>query len=504
MKIDFQYDGGVLTLPDSVLLALDSASGEDLQVLLLLAAGTAGSGEGTAASAATGTDVTAGGLAASADMSPATNETFASLFGEDIMEESFAAWIGCTPARVRRALRFWEDAGVITVTSDGDHAASNSGTTDNGAAKGKTVSGSGIPKAGGIAGASAGNPMKDSASSPPGHPTGAAAGTQPGTDNTGRVSGTTGTARTPETVRLSDTAGIRGTDSTASGAETVPGTAPGTDAGNPSVSTAGTKNGEGSAAPQTVLRRAEELPNYTTKELAALLERRRGLALLLEECQRAWGKVFNTHEANIVIGLIEYLGFDGEYTLLLLNHCTKMNLRSLHSVERLAYRMHDDGILSAGALQERLCRMEAAHTAEGMIRSMFGMGSRSFTEKEKEQIDLWINTYRFGEDIIRRAYEITVNVKSKPSISYAGGILRRWYEAGYRTVEEIDREQRERRAENAAGLGSAAGAGDDFWEAAVRASYGSDYARLGFTSSSSGSENSGNSGDSKKGSDKET
>ena len=37
MKIEFQYRNGVLTLPGEVLSALDSASDEDLRVLLLLA-----------------------------------------------------------------------------------------------------------------------------------------------------------------------------------------------------------------------------------------------------------------------------------------------------------------------------------------------------------------------------------------------------------------------------------------------------------------------------------
>lgn len=248
------------------------------------------------------------------------------------------------------------------------------------------------------------------------------------------------------------------------------------------------------------LRRAEELPDYSTEELTALLERRGDLILLLDECQRAWGKIFNTHEVNVIIGIIDYLGFDGEYLLLLLTHCAKMNYPSLHSVERLAFRMREEDIGSAADLQERLLRMERAKEHEGMVRSLFGLGSRSLTEKEKRQVELWFHDYGFGEDMIRRAYEITVDRTGKASVNYAGGILKNWKETGIRTPEEADRAEEVYRASHAAspsgtsktGSGGRqqppkggvspemSSMGDDFWETALRASYGENYESLGF------------------------
>lgn len=400
MNITFQYGSGVLTLPKDTLRLLDSASAEDLRVLLLLAGG-------------------------------------------ETDEETIARLAGCTAARVRRAVAFFADAGILSVS---DPAKREESPTARGtAANRETSAGSKAVSSKNGAAVSQNKP----ASVVPAKPT---------------------------------TAGTAARDIAADGQSSLT-EAASAQTGNekksekPSPADAGAGN-----AP---LRRAEELPDYTTAELAALLEKRRDLAMLLEECQRAWGKVFNTHEANIVIGLIEYLGFDGEYILLLLSYCAKLNVRSLHSAERLAYRMHDEGTVTVDALREKLCRMEAAHGAEGMIRSMFGIGSRSLTDKEKAQIDLWINTYRFPEDVIRRAYEITVNVKSKPSVNYAGGILKRWYEAGLDSVEKIDRAEAERQEKNAKNVMDAATLaepGDSFWEAAVRASYGKDFARLGLGS----------------------
>jgi phage terminase large subunit-like protein len=64
------------------------------------------------------------------------------------------------------------------------------------------------------------------------------------------------------------------------------------------------------------LERADALPNYTTEELANLLEQRREITQLIYECQNALGKMFNTHEINTVLGLNDYLGLDEQYIVL--------------------------------------------------------------------------------------------------------------------------------------------------------------------------------------------
>ena len=49
------------------------------------------------------------------------------------------------------------------------------------------------------------------------------------------------------------------------------------------------------------------LPRYTSQELADLLESRKETSTYLDECQRIWGKMFNVHEHNIILGLTDYL-----------------------------------------------------------------------------------------------------------------------------------------------------------------------------------------------------
>ncbi len=218
------------------------------------------------------------------------------------------------------------------------------------------------------------------------------------------------------------------------------------------------------------------LPRYTTEELVALLESRRELAALIDECTRVFGKVFSTHETSILLGIVDYLNVDGEYLLLLLAHCAKIGKKSVRYVEKTAFSLYDDGITTPTALQECLKKKEEMEEVEGKIRTLFGMNSRALTTKERKLIDTWLFTYHYGMDVITRAYEITVDAIGKSSIPYTNSILERWAAANLHTLAEIDASEQARAA---AGHTQAAPGNsfdtDDFFDAALKRSFGDDY-----------------------------
>ncbi len=217
-----------------------------------------------------------------------------------------------------------------------------------------------------------------------------------------------------------------------------------------------------------ILRRSDSLPKYTTVEITDILEKRAETKFLIDECQRAFGKMFNTAEVNILIGLSDYLGLDAEYILLLFAHLGKKDNKSIRNVEKLAYRMVDEGITDSDVLQEKLKFLEEYETVEGQIKGVFGISQRAFTSKEKKNIDKWINEYKFDFDIIKRAYEITVDSTGNPSIPYAGAILDRWYSEGLTTLQKIEESIEEYKSENNDGSFDT----DEFLEAALKRSFG--------------------------------
>lgn len=214
--------------------------------------------------------------------------------------------------------------------------------------------------------------------------------------------------------------------------------------------------------------RSAELPRYTTEQISDLLEKRKEAALLIDECQRILGKMFNTHEVNIVLGLIDYLSLDGEYVLTLFAHCAKIDKKSLHYIEKMAFNLYDSGIADTAQLTEYFRFLEKSEELVSKVRSIFGIGTRALSAKEKKILERWSREFDFTFDVIERAYEITVNATNSASLPYANSILESWHSKGYRTLEDVDAAEAERKAQKVEGSFDT----DDFFEAALQRSYG--------------------------------
>ncbi len=227
---------------------------------------------------------------------------------------------------------------------------------------------------------------------------------------------------------------------------------------------------EPDAGKAAVLIPEKGLPVYTAEELEQIIAGSQPMKELLNAAQQVFGKIFNTAEFSVVVGMVDHLGFDGEYVLLILSHCRRMNKKSIRYAEKVALSLHDEGITDARSLEEHLHGIERMAQAQGQIRQMFGIGARSLTTKEKGMVEKWVGTMGFSMEVIRKAYEITVDSTKEhtPSIPYANTILERWHAAGYRTAGEVDAALAEYKKNKDNGALDV----DGFFDAALKRTYG--------------------------------
>jgi len=189
--------------------------------------------------------------------------------------------------------------------------------------------------------------------------------------------------------------------------------------------------------------RADELPRYTSDELSGILETNQNLAKFIDECQKIMGKMFTYHEINILIGLVDYLDLDFDYIMMLLTYCIAHGKKTLHYAEKTAFSFYDAGITSADALTAEIKRREDMLLVEGKIRSLFGIGSRALTTKEKKEISAWVNDWGYSFEIIEKAYEVTADATGGASLHYANSVLERWNSEGLRSLEQIESQNKE-------------------------------------------------------------
>lgn len=204
------------------------------------------------------------------------------------------------------------------------------------------------------------------------------------------------------------------------------------------VISASSKSSKKSAKDEKKLELPDELPSYSTSELNSILQGHSDSVIMIEECQKVFGKIFNPHDISILIGIRDYLNLDADYIITLLIHCAKIDKKSMHYVKKLAFSLYDEGVIETQALNDHFKKVEAVLSLEGEIRKLFGMNNRELSSKEKKFINTWVGKYGYSIDVIKKAYEMTVDSIHEASPAYTNAIIERWHKDGLTDLAAIE------------------------------------------------------------------
>ena len=241
-----------------------------------------------------------------------------------------------------------------------------------------------------------------------------------------------------------------------------------------------TKSGTKSAKPKAeqtsahrggAVEKSTGVSPYATDELAALFEKRRVTAQFIDEAQRVVGRTFNSYDTGIVAGLVDQLGFEEEAVLAMLAYVTRIGKKGLRYSEKLALSFYDEGITTAAAVVERIALIEHSSEVISKIKQLFGIGARELSKTEKALFEKWTQKFGYGIEVIRVAYDITVDATQKPLPKYADAILEKWHVEGLRTEDEVLAfEKKSKQEREGTSGGDKSYELDDFFEAALKRS----------------------------------
>ena len=217
------------------------------------------------------------------------------------------------------------------------------------------------------------------------------------------------------------------------------------------------------------------LPHYSSEDIASVMERTSGSSELLDSCQQILGKIFNTAETASIIGLVDYLSLTPDYILLLCSHAAHIQKKSVRYVEKMALDLFDRDIITYAALEAELAAIEQRASLEHFIRELYGMGDRALIKKERDFLSDWIVKYGFGRDMLRLAYEVTIEKTKEANMNYANAVLQNWYTAGLKTPEDVEASEAQRAANRPKDVPAGTSfSTDSFFDAALKRSYGDD------------------------------
>ena len=165
------------------------------------------------------------------------------------------------------------------------------------------------------------------------------------------------------------------------------------------------------------------------------------IAYLMQAADEIFGRLTNNNDKATLLMIHETDGLPVDVIVMLMQYAADIGKCNIRYIEKMALTWADDEIFTLELAEQRIKRLTDGRTAAGAVQRIFGLESHSPTEKETELSDRWINEWGFSEDMLRTAYEICVDKKSKYIPSYVNSILERWYGQGISTPAQAEQDR---------------------------------------------------------------
>lgn len=190
-----------------------------------------------------------------------------------------------------------------------------------------------------------------------------------------------------------------------------------------------------------------ERPAYSEKDVMLAMDTDSAFRMLYGEVQRVLGRSLNTEELKILLGFVRYLDLPAEVISVLVSYCKDISRQrsgrnpSLRTIEKEAYTWAERGIDTLEAAAAYIHSQNLRRSRLYQLMNLLQIRGRALTPGETRYAQSWLDM-NFPEDVVALAYEKTCINTGGMNWPYMDKILSRWKDAGYRTLEQIQKQDK--------------------------------------------------------------
>ena len=189
-----------------------------------------------------------------------------------------------------------------------------------------------------------------------------------------------------------------------------------------------------------------EKPSYSADDLRSFKEEP-ATDELLAVTESYLMKPLSASDLRSLLYIHKGLGFDFEMMDLLLQYCVSKNKKSFNYIEAVAISWVEQGISTPAQAKDGIAQYDS-----NIFAIMAALGKNSTpTIKEVEFINRWLGTYAFSKEMVLAACERTVMKTDSDRFPYAEGILSKWKDQGFTTLQQVESAEAEYKKKKAAG-----------------------------------------------------
>lgn len=171
------------------------------------------------------------------------------------------------------------------------------------------------------------------------------------------------------------------------------------------------------------------------------------LAFLLREAQLKFGRNLKQNENSLLVSLYDDHGMDISVILLLLQYAKSEDKCNITFIKNTASRWLNAGVETVIDAENFIADTAKQKLAWSVVQKLFGIEKRNPSSKELELCNLWINEWKFSTDMLKSAYDVCVDTKSKFSMPYVAKILENWHSSGLKTPADTEQKKAKQKSD---------------------------------------------------------
>ena len=180
----------------------------------------------------------------------------------------------------------------------------------------------------------------------------------------------------------------------------------------------------------------------TREEIAMMGTTDENIAFLLREAEMKFGRGLRGNEMQTLVWLYCDQGMQVSLILMLIEYAVNEKRLNLSFIESTAVAWLEAGVDSILAAEKEIERQNNRKTAWGIVQRTFGIDLRKPSAKELDFSESWIINWAFNATMLKLAYDICVDTKSKVDMRYINKVLESWHSKGFTTPEDVEKDNK--------------------------------------------------------------
>lgn len=162
------------------------------------------------------------------------------------------------------------------------------------------------------------------------------------------------------------------------------------------------------------------------------------LSYLLNQTQMIFGRMLKDNEVETFGWLYDDLGLDVSLILFIVQYAKQQGKANIRFIESTATQWCDKGIETIAEAEQEIKETAVAMEAWYFVSRTFGIEQRKPSEKEKTLSLKWVKEWNISKELLKKAYDICIDNKSKFSFPYIAKIIENWHKDGINSIDDLD------------------------------------------------------------------